>query len=44
MDRLKAWWNKPYDEDMGVMGWFLFFGLLTIIAFLWSRILHEIAE
>lgn len=43
IERLKDWLAKPYSDDMSVMGWFAFLALLSILAFLWSRVLRLIA-
>jgi hypothetical protein len=43
IDHFKAWLKKPYSDDMSVTGWFAFLALISIIAFLWTRVLHLIA-
>lgn len=40
LTRLFAWVRRPFSTDMDAMHWFLFFGLVLCISFLWSRILH----
>lgn len=42
--RLKEWLKKPYSDDMSVAGWFAFLALLSILAFLWSRVLSLVAK
>lgn len=42
--RVKAWLAKPYSDDMSVAGWFAFLALLSILAFLWSRVLSLVAK
>lgn len=42
MESLKKWWEKPFDTDMSVSGWFLFFGLLIVISVLWALVLREL--
>lgn len=42
--RLAAWLKKPYSDDMSVAGWFAFVALLSILAFLWSRVLLLISK
>jgi len=37
---VEKWWNKPFDSQGSVLNWFLFFGLLLIIAFFWSKIIR----
>lgn len=39
-ERAKDWLAKPYSDDMSVAGWFAFIALLSILAFLWSRVLR----
>lgn len=41
-ERFKAWLNEPYRVDMSALQWFYFFGLLIVIAALWSLILRQI--
>lgn len=43
IERAKDWLKKPYSDDMSVAGWFAFLALLSILAFLWSRVLRVIA-
>lgn len=43
LDRVVAWCKMPYDNKMSISGWFLFIGMLTVLTFLWSRILRAIA-
>ena len=40
--RMTAWIKKPFSSDMDAMHWFLFFGLIIVISFLWSRVLFYI--
>lgn len=42
LDKFKAWWSKPYSDDMSVSGWFLFFGLLIVISVAWALVLREL--
>lgn len=42
-ERAKDWLKKPYSDDMSVTGWFAFLALLSILAWLWSRVLKVIA-
>lgn len=42
VSRLSAWLRRPFASDMDAMHWFLFFGLVLAIAFLWSRLLHYV--
>lgn len=42
-ERFMSWLKKPYSEDMSVAGWFYFLALVSILAFLWSRVLRLIA-
>jgi hypothetical protein len=32
MDRVLAWLKKPYSDDMDALHWFLFLGLVAIMA------------
>lgn len=40
--RMVAWVKRPFSGDMDALHWFLFFGLILVIVFLWSRILFYI--
>lgn len=44
LDKFKAWWDKPYSDDMSVMGWFLFFGFVIFLATMWSLVIREIRQ
>lgn len=41
---LKGWLNKPFDESMSAVDWFLFVGLMLAIIWLWSRIIVRITR
>jgi len=47
LERLKngtiAWAKKPYSDDNNVIGWFLFFGMVICIGWLWSQVIKRIA-
>ena len=40
--RFAAWLRKPYSDDMSVGGWFAFLAMVSILAFLWTRVLRLI--
>jgi hypothetical protein len=40
MDSFKAWLAQPFAANMSAGQWFLFFGLLLVIAMLWHMILQ----
>ena len=42
-ERFTQWLKKPYSDDMSVTGWFAFLGLMSLLAFLWTRVLRLIA-
>lgn len=42
ISRMSAWLRRPFSGDMDATHWFLFLGLILVIVFLWSRILHYI--
>lgn len=41
--RVAAWVKSPYNDNMGIGGWFAFLGMLAVLTFLWTRILRAIA-
>lgn len=40
--RITAWLRAPFAANMDATHWFLFFGLILVIVFMWSRILHYV--
>jgi len=42
--RFRAWVNKPYDDDMNALDWFLFAGLVIVIIFAWQSILNKVLD
>ena len=46
LDKIKNstmhWLKKPYNEDGSAIDWFLFIGLMIVIAWIWSRILERV--
>lgn len=38
----KDWLAQPYHDEMDVVGWFLFLGLLAIITVIWGMIFSHI--
>jgi len=43
-DEFTGWLKKPFDPDMDALHWFLFFGLLIVIAGLWRILLVHVTE
>lgn len=41
---LKAWAQKPYDENGSLVDWFLFIGVLTVCGFLWTRVIKRLID
>lgn len=40
----KDWLASPFSADMTALHWFLFIGLLLVIAFAWGMILRTVKE
>ncbi len=40
--RIQGWLKRPFSGDMDAAHWFLFFGLILCVSFLWSRILYYV--
>ena len=40
----KSWYATPFTQDMSASGWFLFLGLLIVLAILWNMILRTIRD
>lgn len=38
------WYKQPFSADMSAGHWFLFLGLLIVLAILWSMILGTLRE
>lgn len=43
-DDFKNWYARPFSADMSAAHWFLFIGLLIVLATLWRLILHTVKE
>lgn len=43
-DSFKNYIRQPFSADMSAFGWFLFIGLLIIIAIGWNAILSHITR
>jgi len=44
-DQITAFWKQPFSADMDALHWFLFLGLVIVIAFAWRNlILSHILE
>jgi hypothetical protein len=43
-DDFKAWIASPFSADMSAGHWFLFIGLLLVIAMAWGMILRTVKE
>lgn len=44
VSRLSGWAAQPFSSQMNLWGWFLFTGLIIVIAILWTRVLRHIIE
>lgn len=44
MTRIGGWLKLPFATNMDAEHWFLFLGLILVLLFLWSRIMHYIEE
>lgn len=44
IEKTKAFLGQPFRADMDAAGWFLFFGLLLVIAFAWGLILRHLKD
>ena len=44
LDDTKHWAARPYKPEGSVLDWFLFFGLVAICAFSWTRIIERIIK
>lgn len=42
--RFADWLKQPYKDDMSVVGWFLFFGLMIVIAASWGGIIRRMID
>jgi hypothetical protein len=42
LDQFKSWVAKPFAMDMDALHWFLFYGLVLVIAASWGLILRAI--
>lgn len=44
MQAFQSWLAQPFNAGMSAAQWFLFFGLLLIIAALWHMILRVVTD
>lgn len=42
ISRLEAIYTRPFREDMDLVQWVLFVGLILVAAFLWSRVIDAL--
>jgi hypothetical protein len=42
--RISSFLAQPFKANGTVLDWFLFLGVVIVAAFLWSRIISEIAK
>lgn len=42
LSRLKKWYDHPFNSEGSVINWFLFVGLVIILAWFWSRVIARI--
>ena len=38
------WVKRPYSENMTVLDWFLFLGLLIVAVFVWTKLIRKVVE
>ena len=41
-EKFGAWLRQPFSPNMDAQGWFLFFGLLIVISFVWAVITRRL--
>lgn len=44
VSRIGTWASMPFTSEMSVGGWFLFGGLLLVIAYFWTRVLRHVVN
>lgn len=37
---ISKWWARPLDTEGSVLNWFLFFGLIILISFVWAKLIR----
>lgn len=42
--RMRKWAEQPFSQQMDLMNWVLFVGLVVTVAFLWCKVLNSIEE
>jgi hypothetical protein len=42
VSRLGNWAHQPFTSQMNLGGWFLFTGLILILAWFWTRVLRHV--
>ena len=41
---IKDWYNQPYTDNMNVMRWFLFFGMVIVLMAIWKVIIWHLQD
>lgn len=44
LKRFQDWFARPFREDMNVLDWALFVGLLLVLLVLWRNVLQRIID
>lgn len=44
MDYFREWLKTPFQQEMDTIHWFMFLGLLLVMAGLWHRVLKHLGE
>lgn len=44
MSRVSAWVAHPFTEDMDLVHWFLFLGMVIIAVILWVFVINKITD
>lgn len=41
---IKKWAKKPYGDDIDLLHWILFIGMLTCVTILWTRVIKRLID
>lgn len=44
VSRITSFFAQPFSSSMNFGGWFLFTGLIIILAVLWTKVLRHVVE
>lgn len=44
INKFGEWLKRPYSENMTVLDWFLFLGMVLVAVFVWTRLIRKVID